>query len=425
MTKSLLICLLSLFYFSKSKAFVTPEFESIQKDPILVNSVPQELIVYETKEAYLLKSSLTNFMSYDFYAIHLAENSRDLLSFLKTENFQTVFQDQEILIIQTHKNQDILELAQLAHSSGGACGIIQKIQEEPLTLQTQSPTLFESKYNSTEIKKYIETVDLKTIMTTIETLQNWQTRYHNHADGVETGEKLLELYKSVWPMGRSDVEFEMVSHNGSPQKSLLVRILGKSKPSEIIILGSHLDSINSRDKNYAPGADDNASGTATNLEVFRALMSQEIYPERTIEIHAYAAEEIGLIGSGEMAVDYKNKNKNVIAMVQFDMNGYSKAEPAIHFVSNNTSGELTGQLIRLAQEFLNVPVKSAFLFMGSSDHASWHKRGFPVAFPTENPSSFNRKIHTDQDTMNGINSPEQIHVFAQLGLIYALSFAGY
>ncbi len=415
----------SILIFSQSLfAFVAPHFEVVAKDPLLFNSLPAERIVYETQENYILKSSLTNFVSYDYYVIHWNEKSRHLISFLKDENYQILHQDKEIILLQTHKNQEIFEVAEKAHSLAGACGVIQKISEEPLSFETASVNPWPG-VNGTQVKQYIDTVELKPIMETIETMQNWQTRYHSHSSGVDTGEKLLELYKKHWPTDRTDVEFELISHSGSQQKSLLVRVIGKSQPNEILILGSHLDSINSKNKGFAPGADDNASGTATNLEVFRALMSNQIYPERTVEIHAYAAEEIGLIGSGEMAVDYKNKNKNVKAMVQFDMNGYTKTQPSIYFVSNSTNSELTQTLMDLARQHLSVPVQSAILFMGSSDHASWHKRGYPVAFPTENPSAFNRSIHTDKDTMDGINSPEQILVFAKLGLIYALSFAGF
>ena len=42
----------------------------------------------------------------------------------------------------------------------------------------------------------------------------------------------------------------------------------------------------------APGADDDASGSATILEVFRTMMKNRFEPDRTVEFHAYAAEEV-------------------------------------------------------------------------------------------------------------------------------------
>ena len=154
-------------------------------------------------------------------------------------------------------------------------------------------------------------------------------------------------------------------------------------------------------------------------------MAQNFRPMETIEIHGYAAEEIGLVGSGEMADDYKRLGKQVEAMVQFDMNGFTSSNAKITFVSNGTNSTLNRELKKLVDSYLNVPTKSGFLFMGSSDHASWKKRGFPVSFPTEDPRNFNRKIHTKNDTMKHINSPEQIKAFAQLGVAYLIHFAGW
>ena len=37
---------------------------------------------------------------------------------------------------------------------------------------------------------------------------------------------------------------------------------------------------------------------------------------------AYAAEEVGLRGSKEIAEDYKRRNINVLSYVQFDMTNY-------------------------------------------------------------------------------------------------------
>jgi leucyl aminopeptidase len=57
----------------------------------------------------------------------------------------------------------------------------------------------------------------------------------------------------------------------------------------------------------APGADDNASGIATITETIRVLMSNGFQPKKTLKFMAYAAEEVGLLGSKEIANDFKKK----------------------------------------------------------------------------------------------------------------------
>jgi leucyl aminopeptidase len=203
-----------------------------------------------------------------------------------------------------------------------------------------------------------------------------------------------------------------------------VRIPGKSFPNEVIILGSHLDSINPGERsNYAPGADDNASGTATNMEIFRVLMANNIYPDRTIEIHAYAAEEIGLVGSMEIANTYRKNNVAVHAMIQFDMNGYANSGfDRVWLVANKTDRALTNQLGELTETYLKMPWSTGNLWAGSSDHASWDKYGYPVAFPFEHPTAHNPHIHTSRDTVQNINAWPMVRAYAQLGLAYLLKY---
>ena len=90
-----------------------------------------------------------------------------------------------------------------------------------------------------------------------------------------------------------------------------------------MILGAHLDSINRSDESQAPGADDNASGIAAQTEILRILKAANATFARNIEIHAYAAEEVGLLGSADLASQASSSGKLITAMLQMDMIGYS------------------------------------------------------------------------------------------------------
>jgi leucyl aminopeptidase len=105
-----------------------------------------------------------------------------------------------------------------------------------------------------------------------------------------------------------------------------VRIPGLT--SNTIVLGAHQDSVNHEDpmEGRAPGADDDGSGTVTILEVLRVLLSDEDVregrAENTVELHWYAAEEGGLLGSQELWLQYMVEGRNVKAMLQQDMTGF-------------------------------------------------------------------------------------------------------
>jgi len=307
------------------------------------------------------------------------------------------------------------------HEKGLGCGGVEKLRDIPMKFTNHTFENFDSTNISVQKNYLVNQINIQKILNDIQTMTSWKTRYHKHPEGKKAGEKVKILFDSMIPENRNDVSVKLVSHRGSPQKSVIVRIEGTDSPDEVIILGSHLDSISRGRHNMAPGADDDASGTATNLEIFRVLMENNIHLGRTLEIQAYAAEEIGLVGSGEIADSYADQNINVVAMIQFDMNGYSKnKKPHIYLISNKTNRSLTRRLKDIGKAYLDIPIKEQMLFLGSSDHASFNRVGYPVAFPTENPWAFNRKIHTPEDTIDLLNAPEQMTSFAKLGLAFLL-----
>lgn len=418
-----IFCLLFFILTVNASVGIKPIY-SVSKTHILGSQIPLNKIIHETENHYLVKSPSIDFRKNDYFYLQLHERLKDI-SWLKDKGQIVEYVEGEFAVLIPQSDEKLLEVAQILHEFGGQCGTLQKLSPLPIELNTlASAPLITSK--DTFVVETLNTANTQNIIETIKTMVSWGTRYHNDSDGIQTAEKLKNLYEQIIPSHRQDVEFELFKHKGSQQDSLVVRIPGKSNPSEIVILGSHLDSINNNDNKNAPGADDNASGTATNMEVFRNLMQHDIYPERTIEIHAYGAEEIGLVGSGEMADSYKTNSKKVVSMVQFDMNGYSQdGSRKIYFVSNNTDSNLTKQLGQLVDNYLSTPWTTQFLMFGSSDHASWKKRGFPVAFPTENPFAFNNNIHTSKDTLDKMNVPEQMGDFAKLGVAYLMHFAGY
>ncbi|KAF9184423.1 Leucine aminopeptidase 1 [Haplosporangium sp. Z 767] len=131
-----------------------------------------------------------------------------------------------------------------------------------------------------------------------------------------------------------------------PDKSILpatavARFEGKDESLYIspIIIGAHLESVNAWFLALArsPGADDDGSGTVTTLEVFRSLINIGYHPVRSIEFHWYSAEEAGLLGSQDVAEDYRCKS------VENDMIGYVgfRFKESFGIVTDNVNRELT------------------------------------------------------------------------------------
>ena len=85
--------------------------------------------------------------------------------------------------------------------------------------------------------------DLQTLEKEIKALEDLGTRFHKSKTGQETPRILAAKYKALIPNGRDDVSVNLVDVRRSPQDNLVVRIEGSEKPDEVIILGSHIDSI--------------------------------------------------------------------------------------------------------------------------------------------------------------------------------------
>jgi hypothetical protein len=84
------------------------------------------------------------------------------------------------------------------------------------------------------------------------------------------------------------------------------------------LIGGHLDDVPS--SGYAPGADDNASGTVAMIEAARVMKNYNF--ENTIRFCAWNAEEQGLIGSDSFADLAHRSNDTIIGVLTFDMIGY-------------------------------------------------------------------------------------------------------
>jgi len=71
----------------------------------------------------------------------------------------------------------------------------------------------------------------------------------------------------------------------------------------------------------APGADDNGSGTANVLELARLFTKSSLKFKYTIRFCSWSGEEGGLLGSRAYAKEMKEKNVNIIAVLNSDMLG--------------------------------------------------------------------------------------------------------
>ncbi len=147
-------------------------------------------------------------------------------------------------------------------------------------------------------------------------------------------------------------------------------------------------------------------------------------PERTVQFMAYAAEEVGLLGSKEIANSYKSQNKNIIGVVQFDMTNHKGTKDLdIVFMTDYTNEAQTKFMGSLIDRYVTgVKWGYSACGYGCSDHASWHNAGYPASMPFESTMrDINGHIHTNRDTIDVAGSAgtaDHAEKFARLGVAF-------
>ncbi|STX40474.1 aminopeptidase [Legionella donaldsonii] len=264
-------------------------------------------------------------------------------------------------------------------------------------------------------------IDADHIIQVVSHLSNYYNRSASGDSGVQTAKWLQTQFDGlVHAYGRSDTKSYFVKTGNYIQPSL-VTVIGKDIHAPAIVLGAHMDTLDG----FMPGAGDDASGSASLMEVARVLLASSLTFERPIYLIWYAAEERGLVGSQYVVRKFLRKKIPVKAVIQFDMTGFRNDanDPTMWVFRDYTDKMLSDYIAELIKTYIKVPVAYSRCGYGCSDHASWMSAGIPAAFPCE--TSFERHnpyIHSAADTMDLLNTDHMVN-FTKLGLAFAIELA--
>jgi hypothetical protein len=188
---------------------------------------------------------------------------------------------------------------------------------------------------------------------------------------------------------------------------------------ECVIVGGHFDHCGEHMGLLFPGADDNASGSATSMEAGKALAALGRKPRRSIVIALFGGEEQGLKGSTYFADHVPEPFVKVAGMINFDMTGEgdglwgaASAEPEGFRQALEAAGRTVGILRGLAT-IRGVGVRG-------SDFAPFFLKGIPAASLGSNGPHL--AYHQTGDTIFRIN-PDITADAAKLAVLAAFAWA--
>ncbi|UCD62780.1 MAG: M28 family peptidase [Candidatus Zixiibacteriota bacterium] len=251
-------------------------------------------------------------------------------------------------------------------------------------------------------------VSLDSLYEYVTYLEGYETRYWRTREIDAARDWIFEKFTD-W--GYTDVStqelffegtdnFYVPSHGPGLVYNVIAVKPGYAEPDRVIVIGGHYDSwASTAFMKHAPGADDNATGTATVLELARILADVPL--RKTVMFMAFSAEEAWLVGSLYAAEELARQGTDVEVMFNYDMIGYDPnnyrrvdlfASPIIEYteVNYDAARRLTS---------LNPVVETV---IRASDHLSFYYQGWEFMWAHEglfNDSAY----HTALDRANLLN----------------------
>ena len=156
---------------------------------------------------------------------------------------------------------------------------------------------------------------------------------------------------------------------------------------EVFVIGAHYDHLGIGGRgSRAPdkygeihnGADDNASGTAGMLELAEYFSANRDKLRHSILFQAYGAEESGLLGSKHYVENPLIPLEKTYAMLNLDMIGRDTDTSVV--MNGFGNSHIWEELVDDANKEVGMKIKKSKVGGGSSDHASFNRKGIPNLF---------------------------------------------
>ena len=262
-------------------------------------------------------------------------------------------------------------------------------------------------------------LDLKMLINDLPT-----DRYYKSENGLKSAIYFQNYLQNLKDNIKSDtlrelIEIETFKHQWK-QPSILFKLNNskgnRNENKQTVIIGCHIDSINLQFSNKdAPGVDDNLSGIVVILETIKNIINylekeENNHLENSIEFHFYSAEEIGSVGSTEVFKQYRKENKQIIAMFQQDMTGYTEktfqSGEVEHFglIKDYASESMLSFTKLIIENYCSITYLETECGKICSDHISGLMYGYPSVYALESKLEYsNPYIHSINDTIEHID----------------------
>jgi hypothetical protein len=376
------------------------------KDEFVIASIDKEI-----QENYILLDAQGFQSGNDYFVVYCPLTEQANYRSGLNNSVRVLYANEQILIVKTSQTE-VLQ----PYKNDGIVRLTDKIVSLPANLQTNRNRVIDP---DPEVQAMMEQVTGPNLTTSVQQLEDYGTRNCYTPQSVEAQNWIAQQFTDL---GLS-VEIMDFPMSGSASDNVIATMTGTVYPDEYVIVGSHYDSYASG--GTAPGADDNASGSAAVLEIAR-ILSQYTF-DRTIIFCTFSGEEYGLYGSDAYASRCADQDMNIQGYFNLDMIGYLQSGSSIHtdVIYPASAQELYDFYFEVCSAYLpDFVIQPGSLSGGDSDHTSFNNNGFMGIFPFEDSQDYSPYIHTPNDLVGlSYNNEDQAVVFTKASLVSVVTMA--
>jgi len=248
------------------------------------------------------------------------------------------------------------------------------------------------------VQGIVDQVDPDSILSYVQRLQDFVTRYSTHDSCFAAADYIANKFNAY---GCDSVYFQY--HTGGHAPNVIGVKRGTTYPDSIYsVVCGHFDATSYLAPDIAPGADDNASGTAGVIEAMRVMKDHQF--EYSVRYIAFSGEEFGLYGSYYYASLANSQGDSILGVLNADMiayvNSYPESVDVLAKISNPACEPFADFFIAAADSYTNLLTNKQMVNSAPySDHHPFWQNGYLALCNIEDNPPVNPYYHEPGDTI--------------------------
>ncbi|NIM99836.1 MAG: M20/M25/M40 family metallo-hydrolase [candidate division Zixibacteria bacterium] len=306
------------------------------------------------------------------------------------------------ILVSTGKSYFMKISDESARSLAAKGYYIVKVFRRPLPLKYKPTTESSPKGHSyyPEIDSLLSLISQDSLYAWTLRLQNFQTRYSYSDSIIRARNWIFNQFLSF------DIDSLWLHYyyDDSPQWNVVATVVGTARPDKVIVVGGHYDSVvygaGTNPYIWAPGADDNGTGTVATLEMARIIARNPL--PVTVMFVPFAQEEQGLIGSWYFAHWLYYHYADVHLMINSDMIAHSvDSYQDVIIYGASSAMDFISTMMDMANTYTYLHPSYGGQSSGS-DHYSFYQWGYDAVFAAEGDFFYNG-WHENYDVVDSLD----------------------